>query len=327
MTRAVLLDCLPWLGLLVVLSACLRWVVWVNRARFDWRRLGRLHRDQVGSVQSLSFVLTLPLFVMIVMFIVQVSQLMIGTIVVHYAAFAAARSAVVWIPARLAGGEEGENRISWYYADQEARDQAAPILNPESEDYGPMEGGVTYVVAPGSPKYQKIASAAVLACMAVAPSRDLGLQVPAQASLAPGVLQEAYRQMVPEADLNSRIPKRLENKLAYSAIATTVEIRFFHSNAEPPLVTYGLEDDVAEFYFNEIGWQDPITVTVTHQLALLPGPGRLLARTARRPDGRPDEVQAAISRQNGVYVYPLTASATLGNEGEKSVIRYVYYAY
>ena len=44
-----------------------------------------------GSVQTLSFVLTLPIFIMVMMLIVQVSQLMIGLIVVHYAAYAAAR--------------------------------------------------------------------------------------------------------------------------------------------------------------------------------------------------------------------------------------------
>jgi hypothetical protein len=34
-------------------------------------------------VQSLSFVLTLPVFIMVMLMIVQVSQLMIGTVVVH----------------------------------------------------------------------------------------------------------------------------------------------------------------------------------------------------------------------------------------------------
>ena len=52
-------------------------------------------------MQSLSFVLTLPVFILVMMMIVQVSQLMIGIVVVHYAAFAAARSAAVWIPAAM----------------------------------------------------------------------------------------------------------------------------------------------------------------------------------------------------------------------------------
>jgi hypothetical protein len=106
-----------------------------------------------------------------------------------------------------------------------------------------------------------------------------------------------------------------------------VEIRFFHKNEEPPLVTYYEPDDLGEFYFNEVGWQDPITVTVRHNLALLPGPGRMLARYVIGPAGQPDEVSAKINKQGNVYTYPLHASATIGNEGEKSVISYGYVAY
>ena len=67
-------------------------------------RLGRLltlHRDEAGNIQSLSFVLTLPVFIFVMLMIVQVSQLMIGIVVVNYAAFAAARSAAVRIPAAM----------------------------------------------------------------------------------------------------------------------------------------------------------------------------------------------------------------------------------
>ena len=91
MTRAVLLSCLPWLVLLVVLVVLLRLMVRLEGARSDLRRLRSLHRDQGGAAQSLSFVLTVPVFIMIMLLIVQVSQLMIGAVVVHYAAYAAAR--------------------------------------------------------------------------------------------------------------------------------------------------------------------------------------------------------------------------------------------
>ena len=127
MGRAVVEACLPWLALLLAGFACAYLLVRLNRSRLELGRLARLHRDQAGGVQSLSFVLTLPVFVIVMLFIVQVSQLMIGTIVVHYAAFAAARSAVVWIPARL-GAEETENCISAYYP--EAEDQLPRVLDP-----------------------------------------------------------------------------------------------------------------------------------------------------------------------------------------------------
>ena len=111
--------------------------------------------------------------------IVQVSQLMIGTIVVHYAAFAAARSAAVWIPAAMPD-PEGPCCISSYAVDPERPDQVAPESNPTAADYGPSSGGMTYLVDPGSPKYQKIASAAVLACVPISPSRSVGLGAPAR---------------------------------------------------------------------------------------------------------------------------------------------------
>ena len=335
MSRTVLLSCLPWAALVLVLAACLVWLIRISRARLRLGRLRGLHRDQRGGVQSLSFVLTVPFFVMVMLLIVQASQLMIGTIVVHYAAFAAARSAVVWIPARVGSyGPEWENCISWYYVDPEAPDQVFPILDPSDPDYGPTEGGLTYVVVPGSPKYEKIELAAAMACAPICPSRDLGLGLSGDGQAAAETVKALYGSMVPGADENARIPRRLENKLAYAARATQVEVRFFHTNRYPevPLVPYPhLDDDpsdlVVEYMFNELAWLDSITVTVKHQMALLPGPGRLLARTARRGDGSPDRVAQGIDRIGDVYVYPLEASATLGNEGQKSVIPYVHDLY
>ena len=81
------------------------------------------------------------------------------------------------------------------------------------------------------------------------------------------------------------------------------------------------------FLENEMDWQDDVTVTLYHEMALLPGPGRFLSRLVTRADGAPDEVARSIHRTGNVYTYPLKASITLGNEGEKSVIPYEYSAY
>lgn len=320
MTRAVLVAILPWAGLLIALVLAARLLVRWHGARCEVRRVLRLHGDQLGTAQSLSFVLTLPLFVLVLLFIVQVSQLMIATVVVHYSAYAAARSAVVWIPAWVSDAEP-ENCISASAIDPEAPDQVFPIVDPDSPDYGPAEGGLTYVVAPGSAKYDKIASAAVLACAAISPSRRT-VPPDATSSLYSAVIEQAYRSMVSGADANRRIPDRLANKVAYAAQATQVEIRFFHPNSEPPLMTYFEPPDPAEFRFNELGWQDPVTVTVTHWFALLGGPGRILARPVRRGDGQPDEVSARITRLGNTYVTPITASVTLTPEGHKPAIRF-----
>ncbi len=320
MARAIMTACLPWLVLLLGLILAAWVLVRFSRAQLRLGRLLELHRDEVGSVQSLSFVLTLPLFIAIMMMIVQVSQLMIGIVVVHYAAFAAARSAAVWIPAAMAE-PEGPCCISSYSIDPDAPDQVAPELDPTAANYGPSSGGLTYKIAPGSRKFDKIASAAILACVPISPSRDLGLQAPTAAMAS--VLKNAYGTLSPSSGSNSAIGLRLDRKLAYAMNNTEVEIRFFHKNQEPPLATYYKPDDLGEFYFNEVGWQDTITVTVNYQFPLLPGPGRLLARYVVGTSGR-DKVAESIEKHGNIYTYPLQASATIGNEGEKSVVTHVY---
>ena len=288
----------------------------------DLRRLRRLHVDQDGGVQSLSFVLTLPLLIMVVMLIVQIGLLMIGTIVVHYAAFAAARAAAVWIPA--ATESEGANCISSYFMDPDAEHQAPPLLDPDAPGYGPSEGGTWWDVRPESPKAERIRQAAAIACVSLAPSRDTGASLSGPGAATAAVLQEAYAALGPPSTADPRTARRLRNKVAYALAHTAVHIRFFHGNFEPPLVPHYQESDLGEFRFNEIGWQDPISVTVRHHFGLLPGPGRLLARYVAGPDGGTDDVSDAIERRGDTHTVPLTASVTLGNEGKKSVMSYVH---
>ena len=90
-------------------------------------------------------------------------------------------------------------------------------------------------------------------------------------------------------------------------------MRFYHKNQEPPLWTYGipgtLPEDINEFRSNEVGWQDLITVTVKYNLALLPGPGRLLARYVAGPAAPRTTVAPDDHESRHVYSYPLTASS------------------
>jgi hypothetical protein len=326
--RAILLDCLPWLGLLAALVGVAWLVVWLAGGRLELSRLRRLHGDQGGGVQSLAFVLTMPVFVMVLMLIVQTSQLMIASVVVNYAALAAARAAIVWIPANT--GDEQENQIGSLEReiDPNVLNQVAPELDPAAADYGPGQGGMTYLVPadPSSPKYSKIVSAAVLACMPVAPSRNLNLDLPQGGQTMLQALQAAYGSMVSSSASNGAINGRLMHKLAYAAAATTVEVRYYHPNFEPPLQPYdgvGVwppnSETPPEFQSNELGWQDQVTVTVRHQYALFPGPGRLLAWIIPHQAG---SAAAPVQQLGGVYVYPIIAEATLGNEGEKSVLPY-----
>jgi hypothetical protein len=334
MMRHALIACLPWLGWLLAACVCLAAIVRLHRARFHmgrlrWRRLRQLHGNQAGSAQTLFFVWTLPFFVMIVLFIVQVSQLMIGLIVVQYAAYAAARSAAVWIPARVDDGPELENCLSFYVPDPDAPEQFFPILDSSDEAYGPSVGGVTYRVMSGTAKFEKIRSAAVMACAPISPSRATEAALSVGGSYMADALDATFDQMAPNTQSGrAAIRRRMRNKVAYAWENTFVEIRFFHPNSEPPLVWYDKAPDPDEFREpRELGWQDPVTVTVHYNMALLPGVGRFLAKPEYSPDGKPDKVAASIVRQGNQRVIPLTASATMGIEGEKSVVPYAYSVY
>jgi hypothetical protein len=351
MGRAVLQSCWPWIAWWVGSCGLLWLLARAGRARLRWGRLRRLHGDQRGTAQSLSFVLVLPLFIFVIMFIVQVSQLWIAEMVVHYSAFAGARAASVWIPARLAGGVETENCVAAYALAAESPEQPPPITDPTDPGFGPADNaasGEYYRIAETGQKYEKIRSAVVLALVPVSPSRDLGFDPPGAAMTTWDILDRAYQSMAPPPlfgkgpPRSGAITRRLRNKLAYAANNTAVEVRFFHSRAEPYLANwrfldpyrYHPEDDLYEFRENELGWQDHVTVTVHYNLALLPGPGRLLFRTRQRDTG-PQTISPQTGGRAGAsftyYVYPLVGSfttgrqsATLGNEGEKSVLPYVY---
>ena len=99
MHRQILEACLPFATVIIVAFGVLHLTIRLSHARWNWKRLRFLHKDQAGGVQSLAFVLTMPVFMAVVSLIVQVSQLMLGMIGVHYAAYAGARAASVWIPA------------------------------------------------------------------------------------------------------------------------------------------------------------------------------------------------------------------------------------
>jgi hypothetical protein len=323
MTRAILLACLPWAALLVVLLACLYLLIRVNRSRIRLSRVFELHRDQVGGVQSLSFVLTLPFFIMLMLLIVQISQLMIATVVVHYSAYAGVRSAIVWIPANMLA-PEGPNSIgaSPFLPDLNAPDTTVPILDATDPGYGPADGGVTYYIdmSQYTPKQSKVLTAAGMALVPICPSRDLGLTVPSHASYASGAIETVYHAMVPSSTSNSRMPVRLQNKLAYAMQNSVLVVKFFHTNREPPIQwSYMKPYDPGQFAPNELAWADTITVTVYHNYALLPGAGRIVSALVPEPEDAPDFPQS-----EELYTCVLTASSTMQNEGEIPVIPYVH---
>lgn len=322
MNQAILTSCSPWAICLVVAVVAARLLVALSGAKFDFTQLRRFHSNESGSVQSLSFVLTLPFFVMVLMLIVQVNQIMFGNIIVHYSAFAAVRSASVWVPANGDPVFETANRIS-----------SMTLINSTEE-------GQQYLISPFiEGKFAEIRQAATLACMPLAPSRNLGYTLGQFGSRSQIAMEKVYSGLDPQSSTNSKIADRLRNKLAYSYPNTDVQLTIWHrwrprivwirdervEWRDPPLQpifpeAYGVAPYFDEYYDNEIGWQDELTALVTFNLPLLPGPIRFFA-----PTGGAIAADGSISSkdQSGeVFIWPLKALATMGLEGQKPQLPY-----
>ncbi|HAN97220.1 MAG TPA: hypothetical protein DCQ98_07215 [Planctomycetaceae bacterium] len=337
--RRTLVACWPMLlGIGLSLLAA-RLLLALMRIRPSLRALRELRQDEAGGVQTLSFVLTIPLFLMILMFIVQLSQLTIGQVGVEYAAFSAARSAIVWIPAD-ASNAEPPMRIGTALEFRGFEAYSGDVLYEAFDVRAYVEDGIVppqvtkiiavYRVVPGGAKFEKIRTAAVLALANVAPSRPVVTErtaASATASVLLGPMNQAFVALAPRTAANPRVPTRLAEKLVYALERTAIEIELRHKDTSAWLDEHDRSWDREQYRMNETDWQDQVTVDVIHEFALLPGPGRLLAR---RADARPgtdvdesyaggaerDRIAAALLRRYGsTYVYPLRASARLTIEG------------
>lgn len=304
-------SCLPLIlaiaafGLLAAVLVRMTFVRGVNPQRMT---VASLHRDERGGVQSLAFVLTFPLLILIVLFIVQLSQLLIGVVTVHYAAFAAARAASVWIPAVTNDG----------VSTPAARSTNANILP------GVMTAGVDFTIdgqmvdAAGSRKLREIWSAAALGCVSISPSRATSSQATSSlASSAAGSLTAVARAIDSSAAANGQMPARMANKANYSFSNTSVVLHFDDRSSTPSaageIATYNpVGHPTATHVSSEVGWQDPVRITVKHKFALLPGPARWLVKGIANSDGR-------IVMDNGVYKTTLSATATMTVEGLQSL--------
>ncbi|MCH8829020.1 MAG: pilus assembly protein, partial [Planctomycetes bacterium] len=258
MHRAILEACVPCLIALTAAFVVLWLVVRISGARLNLRRLTQLHRCQDGGVQSLAFVITLPLFIVIVMFIVQMSQLMVGIMMVNYSAYTAARAASVWLPARVDG------------VDDQAVDGTVRPFNQNLIDISAYDeiGDEFYLYpADNSYKFAQIRTAAVLACAPMCPSRNLGINdasVDSYSLSAVGPMQRMYRALAPSTAANGRINPRLANKIAYSDLNTFVILSWRDANGGRGRETYRSPTynprnhprlDI-RWEPGEVGWQD-----------------------------------------------------------------------
>ncbi len=345
MLRAWLEACWPGFIALAIAFVLARVLVAASGARWQWSRFRALHRCERGGVQTLAFVLTLPIFMMVTMFIIQVSQLMVAQMVMHYAAFAGARAASVWIPAAV--DEPPGNPTCDPYIDEDEYFGNDPLTG--QSRYLEMENRLGIMPTPAgidvdpsvveaaadspSTKLRKIRTAVLQAAAPMCPSRDVGARftTPELHWIIPAT-QQLYAALAPQSRSNSRIPLRIANKLAYADAATQVFVQW--RDGRNPVGRDSMDyraynvrnhtDPHVHFHPQEVGWQDPVTVYVLHDFALIPGPGRFLSTFLVRSDGLPDNVSPRIRKDTGtfnqvMYTTRLEASATIVPEGIKSI--------
>jgi hypothetical protein len=274
-------------------------------------RLRGLDECEEGGVQSLALVLTLPFFVGTILLLVQLSQVLIGIMTVHYAAFASARAAVVWIPSWVEDQDPtrgndftGENEIDVYIP------RGQPI-------------DLTPGIAQHSRKFREIQAAAVQACVAISPARLVNGPRAGASDVDEAVdAFLAFQQLTNDPRI-ARWRIATGNRWSYSAANTRVRLAFM---GEPRLTpTYNpVGHPVVPHEGNEAGWDEAVTVVVVHEVSLVPGPGRWLFQRAawgRVPGGLAANWVGSSGRLDRVPVY---GSATLSLAGLQSNRPFVY---
>ncbi|MFM8285795.1 MAG: TadE/TadG family type IV pilus assembly protein [Planctomycetaceae bacterium] len=306
-----------------------------------WRELPRC---ESGSVQSLAFVLTFPIFLMVVLLIIQISQLMLGIAVVHYAAFSAARTAIVWLPAHTDLPDEQANHV--LAASLERGGAVIPGGGggqfpywASSPQWGPARG------PGGVDKMHRVWRTAALACAPLAPTRRVTRSEPLPTYLSEAA-SEAWLLLAPKLVQSAYYKQRLQRQVDYSIYNTLVVVRGRDAdgasgptyNPYPGHYIQQYDQSVGQTVAVwvpwdpfELGWEDPVTVSVYHNFALLPGPGRFLSEKLVAPR-TPDLVSRHLREQQGanhplgdergLYVVTLEAHSTLQMEGLKSVMPY-----
>ncbi len=274
-------------------------------------RLRGLDECEDGGVQSLALVLTLPFFVGTILLLVQLSQVLIGIMTVHYAAFASARAAVVWIPSWVEDQDPtrgndatGEDEIDVYFT------RGQPI------DLIPG-------VAQNSRKFREIQAAAVQACVAISPARAVNGPRAGGSDVSDAVDAFLAFQNLTNDPRIGRWRTAAANRWSYSAANTRVRLAFMGQPRLSP--TYNpVGHPVVPHEGNEAGWDESVTVIVSHEVSLVPGPGRWLFQRVmwgRVPGGLAANWVGASGRLDRV---PVVGSATLTLAGLQSNRPFVY---
>ena len=241
-------------------------------ARILWRtgRPGRnvrralLLTDRDGTAM-IEFVLVFPILLFFILLLTQATMAMGGNLFVHYAAYAAARTAIVQIPA---------------------------------DDSATGEGPDIYIQGSGNVKCDLIRRAAVFA---VVPACGRSTQAPASGldvnAYISGLTSfyQAYNKQPPAWITNGVLADRLR----YADANTTIQVYHIDSPANPNDAQSGLVlTPCAQGVPYTFGPKDPVTVEVTHKLNLAVPYVRALFAQARQGDSMYKTLTAQYTLNN-----------------------------
>ena len=326
MHRELFQACQPYFAGLVICFLVLWAILRLSSLKPNWKRLFSIHKCEDGGVQSLSFVLTLPIFLFVVQTIVQLSQLMIAQAVVNYSAFAAARAASVWSSVAIASDDGSyfypENKMHYFEEWQYRTDGQVRRFDLLYNSLELQE----------NPKLKKIFQSAIMNLAVLGPSDEnrYGYQFPGDSVMQESstVAKKLMVAVAPHLQNNSRIPVRIDHKLAYTEQNTLVRFQWTykdlrHGPTYNPL-SYSNPTGTLAVDIHEVGWRDPLTVTIFHKYVLLPGPARLFVNLIHKGTGRKKVLTEQSPNGYPIYTTEIQASAMLTHEGLKSVVPYIH---
>ena len=73
-------------------------ITWRAKRAISWCQLCSLHKDERGGAYTLSYVMVIPIYLIAFCFVVETTFMLIAKLGTNYASFAAARTAIVWLP-------------------------------------------------------------------------------------------------------------------------------------------------------------------------------------------------------------------------------------
>lgn len=239
-------------GLLVLLAAL---GMLLPGRRFSLARCRHLHRDQTGAATAVDFTLTFPLFLFVLLLIVQLAMVVNTSLIVHYAAYSAARSALITI------GDISLLTAKGIHLAEQRQPQSKRLRAVTRYSLNKVKAN------------KNALNAARFALIAASPVNATG---------AGNIPSETLALIVTESGLGRDAPLAKQAAYAYDPLNTTVEIS--HPEAAVPSAVPSLGDIAAWARLADWGmaaeantW--PIHATVTYRMRLgVPLASRVLGK-------------------------------------------------